>query len=346
MASYASVTKGKTPRIPETDIDEEMVEETPTPKTKKDKNAKKRSREENPETHEKKKKRKSVSNTPTVEPNETPTPDDVPDAEDFIPLQLPTGESDSDGELPFEETFTSNLSISKTNVGSYALENREARMRQNRVDAVVFKKDQWPSTCFYDREDDIFTDDAAKGPGMAFFREHPGLVLLVACNHSSAPGLHKIRVGAINSVLAAKGLPPAKASHELGNPGTWSAIALDSDETRSTLETEQVFGNRFYRLLFIVRPVPRRPYRTKVLQLLGGIPQKAEPLVQEHFLALEGVSSVESLKRDSDADGTTMSDLFVTIKLEKNKKLQLDSHVQLDTGIGGEINDITDQPHN
>ena len=149
---------------------------------------------------------------------------------------------ESDNELLFKETFTLNLSITKANVGAHVLENQEARKQQNKVDAVVFRKEAWPLTDFYDRETDTFADEASKGPSMAFFREHPSVTILVACNHSNAPGLHKIRVSVVNSFLTAIDSPPTVASHELGNPSAWSVIALDLEKMRTELESAQTFG--------------------------------------------------------------------------------------------------------
>ena len=57
--------------------------------------------------------------------------------------------------------------------------------------------------------------------------------------------------------------------------------------------------------------------------------------MRSHFLGLDRVMNVISLRRDVDADRTMTPDLFVMIKLGWNKKLQLDSHIAIDTGIGG-----------
>jgi len=60
-----------------------------------------------------------------------------------------------------------------------------------------------------------------------------------------------------------------------------------------------------------------------------------ELLVKSHFLGLDGVLNVISLRRDVNVDRTMTPDLFVMIKLGHNKKLQLDSHIAINTGIGG-----------
>ncbi|THH05995.1 hypothetical protein EW146_g9747 [Bondarzewia mesenterica] len=260
----------------------------------------------------------------------------------------PTAGDNSESE---EETFSDfefqedNLTIKWPTQESREARAEERTKLRSKVRAEAWKTDpSWPKS-FFDKQKEPFKYMVEKG--ISFVKSHKHVILVAAC-YDTGQGLHPLRMQAGNWALETLGFKKAASSIELGSPGEWSLIACESQaEVKAVLEMGAVVHN-YHRMLFFFRGVRSKPYSTRVLTVSKGVTEAAVPIIREFFVKREEVKEVMGSTWDFTHEGTKTSEIFVKVKLHKNKPLEMPNFVEvaLNKGSSSMVRfPVKDSPH-